>query len=339
MQRRKFLESFGALGLSLTFQGISLANQDCTPPPPEPDDSGESINDIYKRLYNVPEHLQRLVYQGYLPRKILDGGSFLTHIRTALFMHDVLSDKRYFTIIEKSLKIYCDETYSYSMETVDAPPEYSPEIEELMKVISRAIKDPDLQQNEIFAANFAINTLIASLRDLDYIAHEDFLGIPKTLLQLLKDKSGDCKDFALSRYMLARAFGIKDEHLMIVIYTSATSPGTGGHANLAIYHPATKSWFTIDGTGREPATQEAGLTIVFENSDATRNHYNHLVPTLGITNQGVFEFDSVKNIKPSPEGITYDVLPRKEIFPYKKDPVAFIHDPIPKKNKAPEPSP
>lgn len=332
MQRRKFLESFGALGLSLTFQGISLANQDCIPLPPALDDDGESINDIYKRLYNVPEHLQRLVYQGYLPRQnLLDGGSFLTHIRTALFMHDVLSDKRYFTIIKQSLKIYCDKTYSSSMETVDAPPEYWPEIRELMKVISPAIKNPDLQQNEIFAANFAINTLMASLRDVDYIAHEDFLGMPKTLLQLLKDKSGDCKDFALSRYMLARAFGIKDEHLMIVTYTSATSPGTVGHANLAIYHPATKSWFTIDGTGREPARQEAGLTIVFENSDATQSHYNHLVPTLGITNHGVFEFNSVQNIKPSPEGLTYDVLPRREIFPYKKDPVAFIHDAIPKK--------
>ncbi len=172
---------------------------------------------------------------------------------------------------------------------------YAAKSEELIKKhqISREkLKDFPYDQR----VEEVIKILTNSFRDVLFQdrASEDSV-FAKTYPVLRTDNTGLCRDFALTRYAVAKTLGVKDDHLCIVAYLDK-DPRMSAHTNIAVYNPGRKVWTVIEGTGRS-ADQAFGPTVTFENEaqswEAVKGDYDHLVPVIGITAKGVFLFDSI----------------------------------------------
>lgn len=140
-----------------------------------------------------------------------------------------------------------------------------------------------------------IKILVLSFRDVLYQNRPEDKILSKTYPVLRTDNTGLCRDFALTRYTLAKGLGVKDEHLCMISYLNRKEKGAA-HANVAVYNPARKVWTIVDGTGRLPE-QSLGPTVAYENERqswaAVKNQCQDQIPVIGIHAGGVFLFDSI----------------------------------------------
>ena len=157
-----------------------------------------------------------------------------------------------------------------------------------------------------------IKILTNSFRD---VLFQDRTGedsvLSKTYPVLRTDNTGLCRDFALTRYAVAKTLGVKDDHLCIVGYLNK-DPQMSAHTNVAVYNPGRKVWTIIEGTGRS-SDQAFGPTITYENEaqswQAVKGDYDNLVPVIGITSKGLFLFDSVDYTNPANYAVFKPRLP------------------------------
>lgn len=285
---------------------MATADSDTTLVPCSKLAEGEKL-DSPERLYWFKHYNPEIFgvgknFLGYLSRsRTLANGTFSESRTAAMLLYSVVSgDVGVYGIQRAQKKFYCHEgKYQIEFETVPAGKEYLSTTNNLREIFSN-VHALNSKSSYPEIVNSAVNILLNSFRDVNYKFAPDLLGIPKTLVQLLSEGYGDCKDFALSRYMLARELGVRPEHLMIVVYSPKSKDlGLQSHANVAIFSPAMNDWVVIDGTGRNPDVEQNGMTFAYRNDTriVPPMPYDQLVPTIGITHKGVFEFDSLFGVR------------------------------------------
>jgi len=145
-----------------------------------------------------------------------------------------------------------------------------------------------------------IDVLANAFRSVDFVPHTDWEDLPKTAAVLRGSGLGDCKDFALSRYILARQLGVKPQHIFVACYLREKDTG---HANLALYNPARQVWTVVEGTGRNQKDgEQLGQTYYYENNKASWDVVKPLlpsyIPVMAVSDGKIWGFDSMERYNP-----------------------------------------
>lgn len=283
---------------------------------------------FFRRSFHLPQAMQDIVFWGYKPNpeaprdeKILRRyGVMLLNYKAAMERDNAIDLK-----VETVEKNECGQIFI----SADLVPLSPPEQEQRVRIssVTKAFLDQIKEKSPEEQFEAKIVFLTASFRGVVYEMSTDWQTIPLSPGELLHARKGDCKDFAFSRYLLARELGMDPDHLQIVVYDSR-NPDRPGHANLAVFNPHASTWIMIDGTGRHP-WQEMGSVLSYENHpdvyDALAGNYivDDAVPFAGITNKGVYFFDSIEAY---PDG-QYPVFKNPLPIPHPGDrPIHFLID-------------
>lgn len=288
----------------------------------------EPVN--WHRNYD-PAIMQDRVFQGYRARATaLTADTFYEYRTGARSLLNVLKKDNLFVDVVAQVT-NCDTWHTVSYEVSPVPAAQDKTVKAVTGSLS-TFKSAVAGKPYPEKVRAAIEVVAQSFRDIEYKLHTDVLGVPKTAMSLIADKIGDCKDFALSRAMLATALGVKPDHVMVVIYAPKDPYSKiAGHANVAILDPAINEWVIIDGTGRGGPENALGPVMVYANdSRITAPNFETRVPVMGISKTGVFQFNSISNVRRDRSGISYDVA-SPEAHHSQKTPYHFVLPPVPVK--------
>jgi hypothetical protein len=296
ISRRRLLSGFLSASVSGLVQAAeSTFSEGCYDPTGKPTPPHEK--DLWPKRLHTPAKLANENFWGYRPTKTPKMDFLSAQMRsTAYGMMMLMQEDKLFAMPKVKVQKYCGDTNEiFSSFNLSYPGDMNDrQLADLMKQIQNTPAELRMLSPEQRFFN-VLNNLVGSFAKALYKLHTDWGGIPKSLTQLFIDDEGDCKDFAMARYMYARFMGVPKEDLAVMLYYDGTG-GNVGHANLAVYNEKW-GWVIVDGTGRSE-DQIYGSNQYFQNAeffkDALKGSYlGEMVPIAAVTPDGIMMYDAI----------------------------------------------